>query len=331
MNIQVYFEQFLDKVVNLNKARVDRIGDAQRILSEFIKTCDDFKDIYIDTIPQGSFRQGTIIKPIGEQGTFDVDLLVTLEEKPSWTATDYLTKLSDAFKESGVYEDITDTNGKTRCVTIDYKGDFHVDLVPAIQRQGNWYICNKTTGEFEKTDGDGYAQWFEQQNLLANGHLVEVVRLLKYLRDSGDDFDTKSIILTTIAGNQVEGGEGFTTLPESFTSVVVALDSYLNQFEIPPSVHNPAMPGETFDRHWKDDQSGFEKFKSSITRYARLATEASSISDSDEAVKAWRKLFGENFGIDNDKGMPTSYRPVTPIGSSMSSPFRPTGPYAQEK
>jgi len=44
-----------------------------------------------------------------------------------------LTNLADGFRDSDRYKDITDTNGKTRCVTIDYEGDFHVDLVPIVR------------------------------------------------------------------------------------------------------------------------------------------------------------------------------------------------------
>ena len=121
MDIQTIFEKFLENTVNLNKGRVERIEDAQRILTDFIKSCEDFKNLYIDTIPQGSFRQKTIIKPVGNSGTFDIDLLIKLKENFDWTASNYHARLAKAFKDSGTYEDITDTNGKTRCVTIDYK------------------------------------------------------------------------------------------------------------------------------------------------------------------------------------------------------------------
>src|SRR5882724_5848466 len=108
MNTQAAFENFLSKVVNLNDTRVLRIKEAQRILTDFIKSRDEFKDIFIEAIPQGSFRQKTIIKPTGDEGTFDVDILIKLKEQVSWTPRDYLTKLKKAFTDSGRYKDITD-------------------------------------------------------------------------------------------------------------------------------------------------------------------------------------------------------------------------------
>lgn len=295
MDIQTVFENFLDKIVNLNKGRVDRIEEAQRVLSEFIENQENFKDLYIDVIPQGSYRQKTIIKPVGDDGTFDVDLLIMLKENTDWSPADYHAKLAAAFKDSGRYEDLTDTNGKTRCVTIDYEGDFHVDLVPAVERGGKYYVCNKTTDEFEETDGDSYSQWFEQQDANAGGHLVPVVRLLKYLRDSKGDFDTKSIILTTIAGMQVNPSDSFASTPEALSAILSRMNDYLSQFENAPSVLNPAMSGETFDRHWKNDGKGFNDLKAAVGAYADMASDALSTADTAEAIERWQELFGDEF------------------------------------
>lgn len=326
MDIQTTFENFLDKVVNLNKDRVNRIEDAQGVLSKFIQNHDDFKDLYIDTIPQGSYRQKTIIKPVGDDGAFDVDLLIKLKENPDWSPADYHAKLAKAFKDSGRYEDLTDTQGKTRCVTIDYEGDFHVDLVPAVERNGSYYVCNKTTDEFEETDGDGYAQWFEQQDASAGGCLIPVVRLLKYLRDSKEGFETKSIILTTIAGMQVESSDSFGSIPEALSTILYRMNDYLSQFESAPSIPNPAMPGEDFDRHWKNDGKGFNDLKATIGAYAGIASDATSTSDADEALKLWKGLFGNNFSTDSgNKG--ANDRPVSPSTGPVIVDRSPAQPW----
>jgi len=321
MDIQTAFENFLDKVVNLNKDRVNRIESAQDVLSKFIQNHDDFKNLYIDTIPQGSYRQKTIIKPVGDDGSFDVDLLVKLKENPDWSPADYHAKLAKAFKDSGRYEDLTDTKGKTRCVTIDYEGDFHVDLVPAVERNGKYYVCKKTTDEFEETDGDGYAQWFEQQDANAGGHLVPSVRLLKYLRDSKEDFATKSIILTTIAGIQVESGDSFVSTPEALSAILNKMNDHLSQFEAAPSILNPAMPGEDFDRHWKNDGKGFNDLKAAIGAYADIASNAVSTSDTDEAIERWQELFSDKFTASKSLTASTAVSTVAP--TIISNPAKP--------
>lgn len=331
MNIQSAFENFLNDIVNLNKDRVNRIDDAQRVLSGFIRNQDEFKDLYIDTVPQGSYRQKTIIKPVGDDGVFDVDFLIMLKENLDWSSSDYHAKLASAFRKSDRYEDLTDTKGKARCVTIDYEGDFHVDLVPAIERNGRYYICNKNTDEFEETDSDGYAQWFEQQDSRANGYLVPVVRLLKYLRDYKGDFDTKSIILTTIAGMQVYSDDEFIDIPDALSKILERMNDYLSQFETAPSIINPAMPGEDFDRHWKDDDKGFNRLKTAISEYADLASDAVSTPDQDKAIKRWRELFGDDFPTEDNDEKPGSAESAPRTTNTTSRSFTPYSPYASHE
>lgn len=294
MDINKAFEEFLDKKVNLNADRVQRIKDAARVLPEFVKGIDSYKDIYVGVIVQGSARQKTIIKPQTEDCAFDIDLGILVKEKAGWLPKDYLTNLTVGFRDADRYEDITDTNGKTRCVTIDYESDFHVDLVPIVVTAQGLFVCNKKTNQFEQTDGEGYAKWFEGQNAIANGHLVHVVRLLKHLRDFNEDFATKSIILTTIAGFVVRQGGAYGTLPQAFATITADMDAILSKFENPPSIQNPAMPGETFNRHWKNDNEGYRLLKKAIGNYALSARNAIT---SATPASEWKKIFGNSFGV----------------------------------
>ena len=105
---------------------------------------------------------------------------------------------------------------KTRCVYIDYAGDFHLDLVPCITLDEECYICNNKENRFEETDGTGYRDWFNEKTRITNGNLKRVTRLLKFLRDHKGNFSVKSILLTTLIGNSVypndlDGGYGLRT------------------------------------------------------------------------------------------------------------------------
>ena len=292
MDINEIFNKFLKDEVDLDQARYKRMEKAREVLGEFISNHPDFKNFYVGTTPQGSARQGTIIKPTNGNG-FDLDLLVEFKENPAWSPKDYILKLSTALKDSGRYEDLTETSGKTRCVAIDYEGDFHVDLVPMIKRGGNCIIFNKNTDKEELTDGDGYAQWFLRQNAAANNYLVNVVKLIKYIRDKKEDFDTKSIILTTLAGTVVPMGN-HRSLPESLNTVLSGIKAILDSAQNPPTIQNPAMPGETFDRHWKNDTAGFKKLKNSLSIYSDASNKAQVFPEK-EVINKWKELFGDNF------------------------------------
>lgn len=279
-------------------------------------------------VPQGSYRQNTIIKPTDDDKEFDVDLLVVVSPIDGWSATDYLSHLANGFRDDGRYKDITDTHGKTRCVTIDYEGDFHVDLVPALFSGDRYQICNKKTNEFETSDGDGYAQWFDKQNAVANGHLVDVIKMVKHLRDSKGEFDTKSIILTTLLAmqvNEVHAAAGmYSDLYTTLNSILGSMDQYLQQFNEPPTVPNPAMPEEeTFDRHWKDEKDGFVRLQNAISKYSTAVENA--FASNDEAVirKNLESVFDHNFFID------TNGVTGTPVGYHPTPTFEPPQQHAQ--
>ncbi len=320
------FEDFLENKVNLNLDRQKRIQKAEEVLTKFISGSDNFKDIYIKAVSQGSYRQGTIIKPVDDDGEFDVDLLLELKEMSEWEPKTYLVKLAEIFKDSDRYKDITETAGKTRCVTIDYEGDFHADLVPSIKKDGKSYVFNKNTNKLEETDGDGYAQWFASQNLSASGHLVDIVKLIKYLRDRSVQFDTKSIIITTLAGIMVVPGGSYNSVSESFAVILAELSNFLNQHDEPPTIENPAMPLEKFNRHWKGDIEGFKKLKKAVSKYAKIANDALALSD-DEALDKWRELFGDEFAL-------TEVNKINLTGpvknnSNSSGGFSPSKPWCQ--
>lgn len=242
---------------------------------------------------------------------------------------DYLFNLANEFRAVGKYKDITDTTGKTRCVTIDYEGDFHADLVPAIVNNGRYYICNKATNEFELTDGDGYADWFKGQDNIMGGNLIPAVRLLKFLRDYKDEFDTKSIILTTIAGMQASNVDAISAsykdIPTALTTLLKRINQFLSQFKAPPSIFNPAMPGENFDRHWKKEKKGFAAFQGAIQKYSAIAEQAIEIIDTDEQLKKWQELFGDKFEINGNTGSKESSNPYA--GSGVGAIVKPQQPW----
>ena len=61
-----------------------------------------------------------------------------------------------------------------------------------------------------------------------------------------------------------------------------------------PEIRNPVLPTETFNRHW--DQTKYANFRNRVNSHARTAKKAKEESSSENAVKIWRELFGENFG-----------------------------------
>ena len=132
MKLTSYFDDFLKSEVNLNQTRLDTANNTIGTITTFIENEALFGRMLIKTSTQGSFKHKTIIKPVNEEDEFDVDLLVELYEVTGWQPHNYIDNLYNIFNDSDRYKDIVDKN--TRCITLNYKSDFHMDLVPCIKR-----------------------------------------------------------------------------------------------------------------------------------------------------------------------------------------------------
>lgn len=291
------FNDFLKDIVNLNKTRVEVATKSIETMTSFLENDDVFGDKFIKTSPQGSFLQETIIKPVNEDDEFDVDLLFEMEVVENWTAADYLTNLAAQFNASDRYKDKVDTKGKNRCVTIDYESDFHIDIVPTVLGGNGYLIMNKQTDEFEDTDGEGYARWFADKNeVTTKKHLTKVVRLFKYIRDYHQGFEAKSILLTTLLGEQVyddDDSELYPDIPTTLVVIINRLNDFLQDNPDMPDVNNPVLKDENFNRHW--DQEKYEEFRDQIKNYAVLVNDAYNEPDEQISLEKWQKVLGEDF------------------------------------
>ena len=157
---------------------------------------------------QGSYALGTLIKPVDDNNEYDADIQIMMNQNPKWEPQDFVNEVFKTLQGNKNYAD--KLRLKTRCVTIDYAGDFHLDIVPCVTSGGRYYICNKVDNQFEQTDGTGYRDWFNERDRITGGNLKRVVRLLKYIRDHRNGFAAKSMLLTTLAGNTIKPSDAGT-------------------------------------------------------------------------------------------------------------------------
>ena len=288
-----HFQDFLRDEVNLNQSRLDRLNTSVRAVNSYLK---DHLTGYQKMEQQGSYALGTLIRPVDNKDEYDADIQMVMNPNPKWQAKDYVNEIHRTLKENQNYAD--KLRLKTRCLTVDYAGYFHLDVVPRVTFGGRYYVCNRTENKFEETDGIGYRDWFNENNRITGGNLKRVVRLLKYLRDHKNNYTAKSILLTTLAGNKIkssdEGNEAVSTVADTLVTVLTRMDGYLQQHPYMPQIRNPVLPTETFNRHW--DQTKYANFRNRVKSHARTANKAKEESSGEEAIKIWQELFGENFG-----------------------------------
>lgn len=299
MKFESYFDSFLRDTVNLDETRISKLDGRVKTVTDFLK---NKYSRYKKYDQQGSYAHKTIIKPVQSNDEFDADLLVFINDKEFSCNTfrDYVKEIFDIFKDDGTYNDKVKLN--TRCVTIDYAGDFHLDIVPCIEQDGNFYICNRKNKRYEVTDGEGYKQWLLKKNKIVEGNnFRKTTRILKYLRDHKDNFLVKSILLTTLLGYQVDSSsDDFSDLPTTLKTLSNKLNKFLQKNQHMPIIKNPALPKEDFNRHWDEDK--YANFRNKFNSYNTNINDAYNENDHGKSVKKWRKLFGDNFGKLKDEG-----------------------------
>ena len=287
------FHGFLRHEVNLNKRRRDDLETHVNAVDSWLR---GRLTGYQRVERQGSWALGTLIKPVDTNDEYDADVQLVMNPIPNWEPKDYIQALHNALRQNRNYADKTTRN--TRCVTVNYAGDFHLDVVPRVTIDGGHYICNRAENKFEPTDGTGYRDWFNGKDRISGGYLKRVVRLLKFLRDHKNNYTAKSILLTTLVGNTVsasdEGTPAVSSLENTLITVLTKMDNYLQQHPVVPEIRNPVLPSETFNRHW--DQVKYANFRERIHSHLALARQAMSEPSQDKSFARWQGLFGDAFG-----------------------------------
>lgn len=126
--------------------------------------------------PQGSFRLGTVVRPIkeGREADYDIDLVSQLAlAKENTSPGEVKHLIGDRLKENGRYKQMLDDEGK-RCWTIEYAEQdgigFHVDVLPSIPKLYGYLHAIDITDKDRETDNydwdssnpKGYAEWFDE-------------------------------------------------------------------------------------------------------------------------------------------------------------------------
>lgn len=302
MKLVKHFNEFLLNNVNLNQHRIDALESRVSTITNFLKGSDSLKASFITAIPQGSYAHRTIIKPTVKKAVFDADVVVYLKPIKGWEPKDYIQKIYELFNNSSLYRG--KASRQTRCVKLNYAGEFHIDVVPCIRKGGllgqQDFVCNKLTNQLESCSSVEYSDWVKGNNkVVANNNLIKSIRLFKYLRDHKQTFSVKSILLTTILVSQVTswdkylGTDDFKDLPTTFKNLFNRLNEWLDENDSMPIVNNPVDGEENFNRHW--DENKYQNFKSQVKKYNAWANDAYGEMDKAKSITKWQKIFGDKF------------------------------------
>ena len=290
MNNVAEFNKFIGEI-SLSKALRRRVDRRVRAVAQRLSHLDSFEGVQ----RRGSYALRTIIRP-DDQQDYDVDLLVFLKDGGrNKQAAAYLDEVYSCLAPDRNYAD--KLCRKTRCITVKYAGDFHLDLVPCITKGGRDFICNRSKNDFEETDGIGFRDWFNHRANITHGNLKPATRLLKRLRNHQGNFVIPSITLTALAGNTVSGesdGVNFKNIPHALKTASNRINDYLKEHRVRPDIRNPALSPEKFTRDW--EQSDYDNFREKFAIYTGKINAAWDETNRRQSIRKWRELFGGNFG-----------------------------------
>lgn len=157
--------------LKLSDSKYEDAKSKYTAVSEWLHGSDNgiFDESIIYT--QGSVRLGTTVKPYGSN-EYDIDLVVHLPNVSSFYSSEEIHKLiGERLEQSSTYS--SKLKPLKRGWRIDYAGDFHLDITPAIpdNKCDNACPINKHHAEFvpdsklkdwKSSNPRGYADWFHK-------------------------------------------------------------------------------------------------------------------------------------------------------------------------
>jgi hypothetical protein len=295
-----YFDGLLDGAVNINADRLRQLDEHVAAIRGCLRGDEDLASIIRSFVPQGSWAQRTIIRPLPGR-EFDADMLVEMKRQRQWDQDpkQYLLAVHASLKASARYRSRLEL--KTRCVRVVYANDCHVDLVPYVHTRG-WFerhqIVHRAENRFEEVNPGGFTEWMRVRDRLAVGNLRKTIRLLKYLRDYKQTFTVPSVILTVIVGGRVSWWrssllDGYADLPTAFTRLVTDTDRWLQERPGLPEISDPSCPDARFDHRLT--QQGYRTFRSRFHGYAEKIQAAYRAGERKESIALWQGVFGDEF------------------------------------
>lgn len=293
MRLPDAFEEFHERI-QLAALSVDRINSAWGRLHTYLTEKYVLPDAAV--LIQGSYANGTAVKPASTDGEYDLDIVAVCVEE-STGAEDAIRTLTEVLGEDADLAKRLGANKSGRpCVRLRYAPEdegfgFHVDITPARDGQQGAPLDVPMRGyeDWRATDPLGYTRWcleIQPEQFRRN------VRFLKRWRDEHHDGSVASIVLQVLVARHTP--THVQDDAESIVNVLAGIRQELAPFpSSPPVIANPVLPKENLADRWEADD--YQAFVRELAEAFDLAQEALMADDVEHSHKTWQKLFGGAF------------------------------------
>jgi len=309
--------------LQLDQTRRDKVEKSYYDICEWLEKDEIFFGNHeLNIYAQGSYRIGTTVKPKAKK-EYDLDFVLEVDvDYRKYNPLFILKHLERRLKESDNYENKIEL--KKRCIGINYKDDYHIDIIPAAPKEYfkgiHIKISDRKKIEWLESSPKGYIQWFEsnyikEQLILEKAASIEklpekpsyniiqplqrVVQLIKrhkdvYFKDLDDDYAPRSIVLTTLSGLFYNGEESEN---DSLKNILANIFNMIQKTSNPIVIENPANSKEKFSDLWIEKPHLYKYFKSFIKSFHNNWIKLNLVDDITEKHKLLKQMFGEEVSI----------------------------------
>jgi hypothetical protein len=279
--------------------------------------------------PQGSFRLGTVTKPVNEDDEYDFDFVCELKalRENNVTQSQLKKELGARLSANETYRRMLDKE-RNRCWRLHYADSlrFHMDILPAIPNHrlspgptvaGAILIPDKELHAWQLSNPIGYAEWFkERMKVRRQAALVRLAESLRVRVDEVPDYKIKtplqraiqilkrhrdmmfkndqedrpiSIIITTLAAHAYNNEED---LLDALEKIAAGMPRFIEQRNGVAWVPNPVNPEENFADKWQANPERGVKFGRWLSQ-VRTDIEGAVRADVDAMLDGLAPKFGD--------------------------------------
>ncbi len=289
---QADFDKFISNI-NPSKSTIDYISSVQTNLRDYLKSHEKYKNIYLDSFLSGSYAKHTSIRPVLNDKKRDVDIIIVTNYTSKDNSDEVIEELKDVLSEKKVYESATI---QSHSVGVELNG-IAIDIVPVIQDEYDdtlYYVGDKDSGEWNKTDPKGHKSWSTTINKDNDNKYKPLVKIFKWWRRTNCPEGMKypkGITLEKIIADNIGDASQNTEelLIETIQNIISAYEEDYVNLEINPVIDDPS------DKIYGNDLlAGYslEDFKGFISKLAKHS-ELLNTDGTDNAV--WKKILGAEF------------------------------------
>lgn len=292
MKLNDYFKKFVANI-SLNPTRINRVESALFHWENNFAEDEILEELFLNFYSQGSYSTNTGIKPKNDD-EFDVDAILLLELDEENEPQEILKWIAARIKSHKEFEKRVKT--KDRCVRINYAGDFHVDIVPALPYEGAIKIPSRKENEWCKTNPEGFTNWCNAINSKTDCYFDKIVKIMKHWRDDnvGKDTAPKSILMTTLLGNAfVKKSSIAETLVETLDVLIDNLNELIENDDDDVFVKNPSLEDENLARNW--DQTKAKRFLKKVQKLKNSCQGAMDEKNKEDSIEKWQDIFGKSY------------------------------------